>query len=330
MIRRLGKWIGRGVVVPAAVVGALWALGPYEPVEVDVGFDETRLAGGIGPYLAAQEARFDDLTDGVEKRVIWAGEAEAKTDLAVLYVHGFSATSEELRPVPDLVAAAHGANLVFTRLRGHGRPGAALGEARVRDWVEDVEEGLAVARAVGREVIVIATSTGGTLVAEALLRPGGQEGLRAVAFVSPNFAINDSRAWMLTLPGARHWLPLVVGRERAWEPSSEAQGRYWTTRYPVSAVTVLAALVKHAAAQDYSRVGVPTLFYYSAADSVVDAAATDRIAADWGRAGIPATVVPLPDDADVVENRHVIAGWIASPGNTEATVKVILDWLGGL
>ncbi|WP_137702143.1 alpha/beta hydrolase [Marimonas lutisalis] len=331
MIKSLGKWFGRGVFAPAVVVGAFWVLGPYEPVEVNVGFDEAELSDGVGPYLAAQEARFDDITEGVEKRVVWAGAPETKTDLAVLYVHGFSASSEELRPVPDKVAAAYGANLVFTRLKGHGRPGEALGDVRVEDWMNDVAEALAVARAVGEEVIVIATSTGCTLTAEALLQPDNAKAVKAVIFVAPNFAINDTKSWMLTLPGARYWLPLIAGRERSWEPASEAVATYWTSRYPMQAAITLAALVKHAQAQDYSGVTVPALFYYSHKDTVVLASETDRIAAQWGKdAGGLATVVPLPDDADVVDNRHVIAGQIASPGNTEAALQVFLDWLKGV
>ncbi|MDQ2089236.1 alpha/beta hydrolase [Marimonas arenosa] len=331
MIRPVRSWLSRGLVALLPLGGAAWVFGPYEPVEVNVTFDSKVLQGGVDTYLAAVEAPYDDLTAGVEKRVIWAGAPETRTPVSVLYVHGFSATSEELRPVPDKVADAYGANLVFARLKGHGRPGAAMGEPRVKDWVHDVEEALAVARAVGDEVIVIATSTGCTLVAEAMVRPGGQERVKAIAFVSPNFAINDPKAWLLTLPGARYWLPLLAGRERSWEPTSEAQATYWTTRYPLAAVTTLAALVKHAAAQDYSGVAVPTLFYYSHKDQVVEANVTDRIAAAWGRkSGMPATVVPLPDDADVVDNWHVIAGWIASPGNTEPTVKVMLDWLKGV
>ena len=330
-MRVFGKWLGR-VILALAVVGAgAWMFGPYEPVEVGVSFDERKFGEGVGVYLESVEAAFDDITPGVEKRVIWAGEREAKTPVAVLYVHGFSATSEELRPVPDRVAEAYGANLVFTRIRGHGRPGEAMGPPRVKDWMEDVAEALAVARAVGDEVIVIATSTGCTLVAEALLQPDNAKGVKAVAFVSPNFAIHDSKSWILTLPGARWFVPLLVGRERSWEPADEATGTYWTTRYPIQAVITLAALAKHAAAQDYSGVSVPTLFYYSGADQVVDARVTDRIAAEWGRkGGVPATVVPLPDDAEVVENRHVIAGWIASPGNTDAATKVMLDWLKGV
>jgi esterase/lipase len=326
-MRGFGKWLGR-ILLAAVVMGGLgWALGPYEPVEVAAGFDMSRLDRGAQAYLDSAEAAQADITPGTEKRVIWAGAPEAKTPLAVLYVHGFSATSEEIRPVPDRVAAALGANLVFTRLTGHGQPGAALAQATVHDWMADMAEALAVARAVGDEVIVISTSTGGTLMAEAALQPEMARGVKGIVFISPNLGINDPMAPLLTMPAARYLLPLVAGKQRTWQPGSEAQARFWTTSYPTAAVFPMAALVAHAVAQDYSGVTIPALFYFSPRDRVVRGDLTEGFAARWGGG---ATVVALPEGADVSDNRHVIAGDIVSPGNTAATVQVIEDWIGGL
>ena len=327
MIRAIGKWLGR-LILALVVLGVLaWQFGPYEPVEVDVAFDPRKFGEGVDVYLESVEAEFDDLTPGTEKRVIWAGARETRTPVALLYVHGFSATSEELRPVPDRVAEALGANLVFTRLTGHGRPGAALGQATVKDWMADMAEALAVARAVGDEVIVMSTSTGGTLVAEAALQPELVEGVKAAVFVSPNFGLRNSAAPLLTLPGARRLIPVLAGRERSWTAANAEHERFWTTRYPTVAAVPLAALVQHAARQDYSKVTIPALFYFSPEDEIVRAEVTERIAAEWGG---PAQTVLLPPEADVDPERHVIAGAIRSPGNTDAAVEVMLTWLKGL
>ena len=123
--------------------------------------------GDLDAHFARVEAAFDDITPGCEKRVQWHGEAGHVTDIALLYVHGFSATSEEVRPVPDNVAAVLGANIVYTRLEGHGRGGEALGKATVEGWRADFKEALAAARLVGRKILIMSTSTGGTLTAEA-------------------------------------------------------------------------------------------------------------------------------------------------------------------
>ena len=79
--------------------------------------DAIDIGTSVPLYLEKREARFEDIVEGVEKRVVWAGERGARTDWAVVYLHGFSGSSEEIRPVPDEVAAALGANLFY---RGHG------------------------------------------------------------------------------------------------------------------------------------------------------------------------------------------------------------------
>ena len=147
---------------------ALWLWGPREPAVTDVTFDETRLDGGVAAHFAASEAAIADLRPDAEKRVVWAGAEEARTEWAVLYVHGFSASSEEIRPVPDQVAEALGANLIYTRLAGHGRSGPAMAEATVAAWMADMAEGLAAARRLGEKVVVMGCSTGCTLTTLAL------------------------------------------------------------------------------------------------------------------------------------------------------------------
>lgn len=328
-MRLFGKWLGRLLLALVLVVAGMWAFGPYEPVDLDVSVDEAKIGGaaGLEAFFKGEEAKIGDLREGTEKRVIWAEGAGEKTPVSVLYVHGFSASPEELRPVPDRVAQALRANLVFTRLTGHGRPGEALAQATAQDWMRDTLEALAAARAAGEQVLVITASTGGTLMAEAALHPDWVKGVKRIVFMSPNFGINDKLSFMLTWPGARWFVPLLAGAERDWEPENEAHAKYWTTRYPTAAVLPLAALVKHAAAQDYSRATVPALFYFSEGDQVVRPEDSRRVAAAWGG---PAKVVLLPDDAEVVASRHVIAGDIRSPGNTDATVQLILDWAKGL
>lgn len=306
---------------------AIWYFGPYEPVKTDVTFDEESIGEDIDAYFTAREARFDDITPGVEKRVIWHGEPGQKTRQVLLYVHGFSASSEELRPVPDRIAEGMGANLVYTRLTGHGRTDAAMAEGSVEAWMEDVAEALAVARRVGDEVIMLATSTGATLLAQASLQPEMMRGVKGAIFVSPNFAIADTQAIYLTLPAARYWIPLVAGKTRSFEPRNEVQEVYWTTSYPTVSVLPLAALVKHARNRDWRQATLPVLFWYSDADLVVKPAATDKVVAAWGG---DKTVIKVEMGEGSDPYAHVIAGAIASPPQTDQAVSDMLGWIGGL
>lgn len=321
------RWLRRLLLSALALAAVLLVTGPYEPVEVDTTFDRAQIKDGVTAYIVAREARHDDITPAHRMQVRWYGLDEVPTELAVVYFHGFSATSEDLRPVPQRVAEALRANLVLTRFTGHGRDGAALAQARAGDWISDAAEALAIAREVGHEVVIIATSTGGTLAALAATDPEMRRDLKGIVLVSPNFGINSPLAWVLRLPAARYWLPLVAGPTWSVELRNPAQARHWTTSFPVTALLPVAALARHVAGLDFSAAAVPALFYYSDRDQVVDARATARVAAAWGG---PVTRAEPDLGPGVDPLAHVIAGDILSPANTDAAVNLILGWIAGL
>jgi len=323
-MRALGKFLGRLLLLLVILAGGLWMFGPYEPAPLTPSIDTSQISGDMDAYFAAREAAFSDITPGIQKQVVWAGDAGAATEFVVLYIHGFSATAQEIRPVPDRVATDLGANLVYTRLAGHGRGSEAMAEGNVQDWINDVAEALAVARQVGEKIIVMSTSTGGTLSAAAAHDPIMAEGVIGMIFVSPNFGINNPAAFLLTWPGARTWLPWIVGPRRSFEPANEGQATYWTTEYASTAVLPTAAVVKAVTALDHSSVTLPALFWFSDADQVVVPAATRQLAAAWGG---PVTITNPELGADDDPYAHVIAGDILSPSQNDAAVTGMLEWI---
>ena len=301
---------------------ALRLFGPYE----DANLTPDRMT--VGPDLDAHfvqvEARFDDITPGVQKQVIWAGEQGAQTDWAILYVHGFSATSKELRPVPDRLAESLGANLIFTRLAGHGRDGAALATGSVQAWASDLDEGLQAARIAGQRVLVISTSTGGSLVAALAQDQEMMDRVAGLIFVSPNFGIANPVARFLSWPAARYWLPLLAGKSRSFEPRNEDHATYWTTEYPSVSVMPVAALINSAKAVEHADQTIPALFCYSQEDKVVRPDLTADVAARWGADTM--LVNPVMGGMDDPQS-HIIAGDVRSPGQTDAAVTGMLDWV---
>jgi len=314
------------MVIPIIMVG-LWLWGPREPASLAIDRDRIAIPAEIDAYLLQQEGRHADLIEGVEKRIIWAREPQTRTPLSIVYIHGFSASSEEIRPVPDRLATALGANLHFARLTGHGRGTAAMGDGTVTAWMQDVGEALEIGRSIGERVIVIATSTGGTLAAAAALDPVNMANISGIIFVSPNFGINNRAAALLTWPLSRHWVPWILGDTRDNEPRNARHAQFWTTRYPTVALMPMAAIVKAVADADFSGVSVPALFYYSADDQVVDPERTVAFARGWGGPVTLAEIV-LQDGDD--QFSHVIAGDIVSPQQTEPAVQAMLAWIRGL
>lgn len=318
---------GAVLAVLLALLALAWVLAPVEPVDRTVAFDARALPEDLESWLAAEEARFPDITPGTAKRIHWAGAKGAKTPLSIVYLHGFSATLQEIRPVPDEVAKALGANLFFTRLAGHGRGSAAMAEPLAGDWVEDTAEALAIGRRLGERVLVIATSTGATLAAIAATDPQLNGDLAGIVMVSPNFGLRLKGAFLLDLPWARIWAPWIAGDTLGFAPENPDHAKYWTTQYPSSAAFPMAALLRAAKGLDYGQAKMPLLVVYAPDDHVIDPAAIWPVTDAWGGSvRIEERHMQAGDDPW----SHVIAGDILSPGQTEDVVALILDWAAKL
>lgn len=316
------NWIGVILGGFGLALVLFFAIGPYEDTEIEK--QQFFFNDDIDSYLRLMESQYSNLTPGTNKKVLWANKPGQKTDYAIIYLHGFSATNYELRPVPENLGKSLDANVYLSRLTGHGLGGAALGEATAKDWLNDMQEALAIGDEIGEKTIVIGMSSGGTLATLALQDPELKHKIDGVVFISPNFRIADPKARMLTWPAARYWLPWFLGKELKWEPQNELQGKYWTTEYPTKALFPLAALVKDARQFDYSDFDVPALFYFSAADEVVDERQSARVQAEWGKrsAKLSPTLTPKDD-----KTSHVIAGEIMSPDQTDFATDAIRSWI---
>jgi pimeloyl-ACP methyl ester carboxylesterase len=255
----------------------------------------------IDARLADAESAFADIRPGLAKEIVWADPlAKTRAALAVVYIHGFSASKGEVRPLPDLVAKALGANLFYTRLAGHGRSADAMAEASVDAWKNDMEEALDIATHIGERTLIIATST---------------------VFLAPNYKIRRRGAGLLTAPFARVSARLLLGKRRGFVPLSALHAAYWMTDYPVSALLPMADLIKEIRGLPFEKIGTPALFIQSAKDQVVDPLQTARVARRWGG---PATLVDPGDVGDPYG--HVVAGDALSPKTTEAIAKDIRKW----
>lgn len=317
------KKLATGLFLIIATLGSILAFGPREPVDQTITFNAADIGEAPEAYLQASEARFDDIIPGAEKRIIWNDPAiKAKTPLSIVYIHGFSATSEEIRPLPDIVAKQLGANLFYTRLSGHGRSGEAMAEPSINDWFNDTAEALAMGRTLGERVVVISVSTGGTFVTWAATKPDLMKQVAGLVFISPNFGIHNPAAPLLTLGAARYLLPPVVGSERSFEPHNEEHEKWWTTKYPTVAVMPMAQSVRFVNTLDYYSAKAPAYFLYHPQDKVVKPQATRLVAAFWGGP----TAVEEVNEAEDPFN-HVIAGRILSPANTEPLAQKIIDWI---
>ena len=286
-------------------------------------FETIAATDDIDGWLLAAEKAFPDIRPGLAKEIVWADRsARRRTPLAIVYVHGFSASKGEVRPLPDRVSAALGANLFYTRLAGHGRTGDAMAEASLADWQADMVEALGIGARLGDRTLVIATSTGAALACWALAQPALAERIAGAVFLAPNFRVRNRGAFLLTIPFGGMLSRLILGRQRSFTPLNALHGHYWTTRYPVSALLPMARIVRIANALAFEAMRMPALFIHAPDDQVVDARRTLDVAGRWGA---PATVIDPGAVGD--PNRHVVAGDALSPATTETLADVITKWI---
>jgi esterase/lipase len=280
-------------------------------------------------YLATRERNAGVTDTAVARRVKFANAAApSRTTWAVVYLHGFSATRQETAPLAEQVAARLGANLFDTRLRGHGLPGDSLHDVRAGEWLVDAAEALAIGRRLGDSVLVIATSTGGTLAAWlATLPPSERRGFAKLVLISPNFGPRNRASALLSVPWTHLFLPRILG-DRSWTPRNALQARYWTVRYPTTVLYEMQALVTFVRDRPVTGWDIPTLVFYHRNDNVVDASETIA----WLDALQRETKAPV-ERVEVIpregEDGHVIVGHAVAPSQVDAFRERVMRFVGG-
>jgi esterase/lipase len=279
-------------------------------------------------WIRNSESAVDKLSrivPGAEKRIRWHNPGEKqRTDWSVVYFHGYSASRQEIAPVPELVAQALGANLFESRLTGHGIEVNPLVDATAEDWLADGVEGLAIGAAIGSRTVIIGTSTGATL-ALALTARAEMQTVNALVLLSPNFVPMDSKSEMLTWPGGLDVARLTVGETMSWTPRNEMQARYWTTTYPMESLVEMMRLVKYLRSQLPLSIEQRLLTLYSRRDSVVNPQETMRA---LQQISAPQNIThEITDSAD--KGQHVLIGDILSPDSSAAAAKTIVEFVLG-
>jgi esterase/lipase len=313
-----------------ALVGALaviFLLGPQETLEVEI--RPIQLPEDIDAYLAESEERLGDVAPHAAKTVRWLNPtAPGRTDIALVYVHGFSATRQETLPLTDQLADQLKANVFYARLSGHGRSGQAMAEVGLNDWLNDLHEAITIGNAIGNRVILVGSSTGGTLATLTAMRPEIFGAVDAIVVLSPNYGTKNPGERLMLMPWGIQLAELLVGKRRSWTDKAfnEEHRRYWTTSYPTRGLHPMVLAVDTVRHCDLSRVGQPFLILYSRFDEVVDPSRIESVYTRLGSSNKRLLDVGKINDY----SNHVLAGDVLSPDATPEIRRHILDFLSAL
>ncbi|WP_231491229.1 carboxylesterase [Pedobacter sp. Leaf170] len=142
-------------------------------------------------YVATGEGKHK-IKPGNQAEIIWADSSHNQTEYAIVYLHGFSASKIEGNPVHLNLAKKLKANLYLSRLADHGIDTIApLQHFTAEGLWNTSKEALAIGNKLGKKVILIGTSTGGTA---ALKLAATYPEINSLILLSPNVAINDRNA----------------------------------------------------------------------------------------------------------------------------------------
>jgi pimeloyl-ACP methyl ester carboxylesterase len=231
--------------------------------------------------LVSQLENRPDIKPGNEARIFWANDTiPHKTAYVLLYLHGFSASRKEGEPVYQDFAKRYGMNTFAARLATQGLDTVdQMIDYRPERLWESAKQALAIAEKLGNKVIIMSTSTGGTLALK--LAATYPDKVHALINMSPNIRVKDANAWLLNKPWGLQIARIIFGSNfRHVTPTDSNYHDYWYVDYRLESVVYLQELVESTMnSETFEEVDCPvlTLYYYKNKEDQDPVVSVDRI-----------------------------------------------------
>jgi len=323
------KRIKRFLLIVLAIVVVGYLLGP-KPPKPELNKDLPVVQGSLRTLESniQKKESLEQIKSDNEARIIWAKDSIVeRTDYCLLYLHGFSASYYEGFPINVEFAKRYGCNAYFPRLAAHGlvTEDALIDMTPDRLW-EDSKEALLIARTLGKKVIIMSASTGGTLALK--LAADFPEYVEGLILYSPNIRINNGSAFLLSKPwGLQIARKVYDDKYRITNEDFESKDcQYWYCKYRLEAVVYLQQLVDATMKPEtYKRVTAPVFlgYYYKDKENQDQVVKVDAMLDMYDKLGTnPDRKVKM---AFPEAGEHVIASELTS-GALEEVKKATFDF----
>lgn len=257
------KWF---LAIPVILVG-IYLSGPQPTTP----FYKTEMpvvpadASQLELYINNNEAHHKIKPDN-EARIIWVNDSlKQKTEYAIVYLHGVPASQAEGDPIHRNIAREFGCNLYLSRLAEHGidTVDALINFTADKYW-ESAKQALAIGKQLGNKVVLMGTSTGGTIALKlAAVYPND---VAALILMSPNIAINDPNAWLVNNPWGLQVLRLIKKSNYNTDKDNRPLNKqYWNSQIRLEAAVALEELLETTMNKEtFEKVKQPVqlLYYY--------------------------------------------------------------------
>ncbi len=236
------KWL---IIIPVVlIIGYIAGPSPSTPLYSNVLPQMPAISSSLENYISQKENAHHLKPDN-QARVIWFNDSlKNKTEYAIVYLHGFSASQFEGAPTHTNIAKMFGCNLYLSRLAEHGIDTVdALINLTADEYWESAKEALAIGKQLGKKIIIMGTSTGGTNALQ--LAATYPNDIAALILLSPNIAINDPNAWLLNNHWGKQIANIVKGSPyNTAGDSSSTYKQYWNYQYRLEAAVALEDLLE--------------------------------------------------------------------------------------
>ena len=256
------------LLIAVLVVGYLLGQRPGFP-DFELNIEATSLRiDELEQYLAQKESAVENLKLDNQSRIIWADSTQSKTPYAIVYLHGFSASPMESKPVHLNFAKKYGMNMIIPRLAQHGIKDSSIFKTLTpKMLIDDAKEAIAMAQVLGEKVIVMSCSTGSTLAIP--LSAENPDLIEGHIMFSPNFALADDRASLLTKPWGLQIARYMLGSKyRKLNMPPPCHG-YWTMKYRLEGAIVVQGVIDATMKEKYfEKIDDPVFvgYYYESED----------------------------------------------------------------
>ncbi len=306
------------ITFPIILLVGIYFMGP-EPDQPVWNMDHTVVPqdpANLEAYVKTREAAHKLKPDN-EARIVWADSSRRKTAYSVVYLHGFAASQEEGDPIHERFAKTFGCNLYLARMSDHGIDTTEQLLYFTPDrWWRSSKEALAIGKALGEKVILMSTSTGGTMAL--VLAAEYPEDVFALINMSPNIAINDPAAWISNNPWGLQLVRLVMGGKYNISKAKpgvdmKLNNQYWNDKYRFEAVCQLEELLEDKMNKStFEKVRQPclTLYYYKneqEQDPTVKVSAMLEMNNQLSTPDSLKMAVPIPNGGGHVLGSHIVS-----------------------
>ena len=220
--------------------------------------------GQLKNYIEEREKTLPLRKDN-RARILWQQKEPSVTEYSIVYLHGFGGSYRDGYPVNIKIADTLGANLFLSRWAAHGMlPGEALEDFSPEAAWNSAKEALAIGNRIGKKVIILSTSTGGTLAIK--LAATYPDKVHALINLSPYIEDDLEGSFLLNSPWGYELAHLVsFGDHRKIQHEQAIASQYFDTVYPTEALVDLQVLLNSlATTETFKKVKCPvlTLYYY--------------------------------------------------------------------